>query len=213
MRRVSISLLLLAAAPLFGQLPSNTLNIAATRSIVLQPDQVVFGLTVSTPVTVILFEVVDGLSGLGITSANLSGVDNSNATTLQWNFTLAVPLSNLAATINSLANFQQTSPRRSLLALTFSVNGTQVSQKLQQSQSCSNSDLISDATTQAQKLAAAAGMTLGPIVKLFNTPQLEIPAFFGLAEIGSFASLLNVVPNIYSPPLTCSLNVQFQLLH
>jgi hypothetical protein len=130
MRRVSISLLLLAAAPLFGQLPSNTLNIAATRSIVLQPDQVVFGLTVSTPVTVILFEVVDGLSGLGITSANLSGVDNSNATTLQWNFTLAVPLSNLAATINSLANFQQTSPRRSLLALTFSVNGTQVSQKI-----------------------------------------------------------------------------------
>src|SRR5579863_9250359 len=110
MRELSGLLLLLATAPLFGQLPSNTLTIAASRSIVIQPDQVVFGITVSTPATVILDEVVDGLSGLGITSANLSGVDNSNASTLQWNFTLAVPLSNLTATINSLTNFQQTSP-------------------------------------------------------------------------------------------------------
>ena len=113
-------------------------------------------------------------------------------------------------TINSLTNFQQTSPRRSLLALTFSVNGTQVSHAaiaiLLEFRS------ISDATAQAQKLAAAAGMTLGRI-KLFNTSLPEIATSGGL--VGAF---LEPVPaeffasNIYTPPLTCSLNVQFQSL-
>ena len=58
---------------------SNTLTISATRSTYLQPDQVVFSLSVSSPVSTGLDQVVAALSGLGITSANLSGV-GSNAT-------------------------------------------------------------------------------------------------------------------------------------
>ena len=46
-----LPLLLLAAAPLFAQLESHTLAISATRSINLQPDQVVFGLSVSSAAT------------------------------------------------------------------------------------------------------------------------------------------------------------------
>jgi hypothetical protein len=215
-----LPLLLLAAAPLFAQLESHTLSISASRSINLQPDQVVFGLTVNSGATASLDQIVSALAGLGITSANLTGVNSYPApTTFQWNFTLAAPLANLSATIGSLAKLQQTiAQNNSGLMLTFSVNGTQVSQQLQQSQSCSNADLIADATAQAQKLAAAAGLTLGPVRQLSNAPPLEssgpgyvVPV---LAErvgfflnVGSF-SLLGAAPS----PVTCSLLVKFQLL-
>lgn len=212
MRKASISFLLLAAAPLLAQLPSHTLTIAATRSIVLQPDQIVFVLSVNSPVAATLEQVAGALSGLGITSANVSGVDSSNATTLQWNFTLASPLANLTATIASLTKLEQTIAQNgSGLTLTFYIGGTQVSQRLRQSQTCSNADLISDATAQAQKLAAAAGMTAGPIVKLSNTAQPENSTSAGF--LGVFLVPAEyIVPNSYSPPVTCSLSVQFQLL-
>src|ERR1700689_1263528 len=169
-----LSLLLLAAAPLFAQLESHTLAISATRSINLQPDQAVFDLLVSSTAITSLDQIVGALSGLGVPSANLNGVDNSNPTTLQWSFTLAAPLSNLSATIGSLTRLQQTiAQNNSGLTLTFTVNGTQV---LQQSQSCSNADLIADATAQAQKLAAAAGLTLGTILKLSNVPVANATA-------------------------------------
>jgi uncharacterized protein YggE len=217
-----LPLLLLAAVPLFAQLESHTLTISASRSINLQPDQVVFGLTVSSAATASLDQIVSALGGLGITSANLTGVNNYSAsTTFQWNFTLAAPLANLSATIDSLAKLQQTiAQNNSGLTLTFSVNGTQVSQQLQQSQSCSNADLIADATAQAQKLAAAAGLTLGPIRELSNAPPLEssgpayavpVPAarFGFFLNVGSFSNfLLAGVPS----PVTCSLLVTFQLL-
>src|SRR5580704_10959843 len=155
-----ITLLLLAAAPVFAQLPSNTLTISATRSPAPQPDEAVFAVTVNSVASATLGQIVAALSNVGITSSNLSGVDNSTATTLQWNFTFAAPLANLAAAINSFANLQQTiGQNNSGLTLGFNVIGTQVSEQLQQSQQtqvCSNSALISDATAQAQKIAAAA---------------------------------------------------------
>ncbi len=58
---------LLAIVPAYGQLGSNTLTISATRSTYLQPDQVVFSLSVSSPVSTSLDQVVAALSGLGIT--------------------------------------------------------------------------------------------------------------------------------------------------
>jgi uncharacterized protein YggE len=212
MPRLSHSLLLLAAAPLFGQLPSNTLTISASRSVVFQPDQVVFGLTVSSSPNTNLDQIVAALAGIGVAYANLSGIDNNNAPLLDWNFTLAAPISNLTATINSLTNLQRTiTQNNSGLMLTFIVEGTQVSLQLQQSQSCSNADLISDATAQAQKLATAAGMRLGPILELSNAqaPETSISGVFGVAQLALAA---HVVPISYSPPLTCSLSVQFQLL-
>ncbi len=120
------SMLLLAAAPIFAQLPSNTLTISATRSIAPQPDEAVFALTVSSGTGATLGQIVAALSSAGITSSNLSGVDNSTATTLQWSFTFAAPLANLAAAINSFANLQQTiGQNNSGLTLGFSVVGTQ----------------------------------------------------------------------------------------
>jgi hypothetical protein len=212
-----LSILLLTAAPIFAQLPPKTVTITATRSIAPQADQFVFGVSVTSGTATTLDQITGALSGLGITSASLSGVDSSNATMLQWNFTLAVPISNLPATITLLTKLERSiGQNNSGLMLTFSVNGTQASQQLQQSQqsqACSNAGLISDATAQAQKLASAAGLTLGPIVKLTTAALVESPisGVFGAATV-ALVGYVVPVPNNYSAPLSCSLTVQFQLL-
>ena len=189
---------------------SNTLTISATRSTYLQPDQVVFSLSVSSPVSTSLDQVVAALSGLGITSANLSGVgSNSTPPTQQWNFTLAVPISSLTATIGSITKLEQTfAQNNNGLTLTFSVNGTQVSQHLQESQSCSDSNLIADATAQAQKLAGAAEMTLGPILDLSNAPSTLT---FGVPNSFVPVASAELLVGSVSSPATCSLVVVFQL--
>jgi hypothetical protein len=214
MRRAWFLILPLAVGPAFGQLEPNTLTISATRQINLQPDQVVFYLSVGSNPTASLDQIVGALSGLSITSANLTGIGNGAPQTLQWSFTLAVPLANLAAAIGSLTTLQQTiTQNNSGLSLTFSVGGTQVSRQLQQSQSCSTSDLIADATAQAQKLAAAAGLVLGPILKLSSVPVTQPSAglvptsTLVLNEVGAFSNFFVAPPT----PATCSLVVQFQL--
>src|ERR1700730_9813383 len=92
--------LLLVAAPLFAQIESHTLAISATRSITPQPDQVLFGLSISSAANTSLDQVVGALSSSGITNANLTGI--GNLVPFQWGFTLVAPLSNLSATIGSL---------------------------------------------------------------------------------------------------------------
>ena len=126
MWKLSLPFLLLTAVPVFGQLPPHTLTIAATRSINLQPDQVLFSLSVSSGAASTLDQIVAALSGLGITSSNLTGVfNNPTPPNFQWDFTLAAPLSNLTATIGSLTKLQQTiTQNNSGLTLTFYVDGT-----------------------------------------------------------------------------------------
>jgi hypothetical protein len=203
----------LAATPLFGQLESHTVTISATRTAYLQPDEVVFGLSVSASGTTNLNQIVAALSGVGITSTNLTGVGTSTSPpSVQWNFTLATPISNLAATIGSLAQIQQSiEQNNSGLTLSFNVEGTEVSQQLQQSQTCSNSVLIADATTQGQKLASAAGLTLGPIARLANAPLAETYGVPSLVHLGNIVSNF-VLAGSFSSPITCSLVVEFQLL-
>ena len=229
MWKLLLSIPLLATSPVFGQLDSHTLSISATRSMYLQPDQVLFGLSVNTSATGNLDQIVGALSGLGITSANLTGTFSSKATTLSWNFSYTAPLSSLTTTVSALAKLEQTiSQNNSGLTLTFSVDTTEVSEQLRQSQSCSNSDLVADATAQGQKLAAAAGLTLGPILKLSNTPLTLLQPSFDTGElalypisagrVGTFGtvgadySLSSFLVAARPSPVTCSLVVEFQLL-
>jgi uncharacterized protein YggE len=219
MRKLSLSilplaLLLLPASPLCAQLPSQTVTVTATQSVSVPPDQALFSLAVTSSVSTNLEQIISPLSGLGITPLNLTAVGNSSATMLQWNFNLAVPLSNLTATIASLTNLEQNiTQNNSGLTLTFTVTGVQTSaqaQASQQAQTCTNANLISDATAQAQKLVAAAGVALGPVLRL-STVASAASSVPGLA----FAELEPVaysVPVNYSAPVTCSLTVQFQLL-
>jgi hypothetical protein len=209
MWKLSLPLLLLTYPPVFAQ---HTLTIAATRSINLQPDQVLYSLSVSSGTAVTLDQIVVALSGLGITASNLNGVFNNPASTFQWSFTLAAPLSNLTATIGTLTKLQQTiTQNNSGLTLTFYLDGTRVSQQLQQSQTCSNSELIADATAQAQKISAAAGLPLGPIRSLSNTPLPGATLLYANVINGAFV-FNSLSPGFASTPVTCSLYVEFQLL-
>ena len=58
--------------------------------------------------------------------------------------------------------------------MSFSIVGTQVSQQLAQSQTCSLSGLIAAATTQAQNLAAASGFTLGAILAMSSSTSNSV---------------------------------------
>ena len=98
-------------------------------------------------------------------------------------------------TINLLTGLQASiAKNNSGLTLTFAVQGTQVSQQLQQSQTCALSDLISDAQTQAQQLATAAGLGVGNI----------------LAMSGPTTPAVGDARNLAFPS-ACSLTVKFAL--
>lgn len=217
MLRLSQFLLLVAAAPVFGQIPSNNVTITATRTLTLQPDQVLLSLAVTAPPTVGLEQIVGALAGVGVTVSNLNGVGtNTDPVAFQWNFALTAPIANLTTTLASLTQLEQSIVQNNLgLALTFNVEGMQVSQQLRQSQTCSNANLVSDARAQGQKLAAAVGMTLGPIQELSNAPSTQ-PVFAEItgARLGAFVigSLSAFAISPEPSPLICSLVAKFQLL-
>jgi uncharacterized protein YggE len=167
---------LLACSLAFGQAPSNSITVSASQNASLQPDQAIFSLTVQSGLNTGLDDVVAALQGSGITAANLVGIFSSTAPSqsfglgqpaLQWTFNLPVPLANTKATVASLTTLAQNIAKlNSGLTLAFTITGTQISQQLMQSQPCSLTGLISNATTQAQNMAAAAGVTLGPIIAM-----------------------------------------------
>ena len=169
------------------------------------------GLSVTSGVNAGLDQIVSALAGLGITATNLIGVSNQVPMTLQWSFTLVVPFSSLTQTIGAVTKLQQTiTANNSGLTLAFGINGTQASPQVRHSQSCSTSNLVADATAQAQKLASAAGLSLGPILKLSNAPSIQPYAVPTIAtRVGDFVSSDF---RLGSPlPVTCSLVVEFQL--
>ena len=107
MPKTTLSILLFAVVPVFGQLPSHTVIVQATRSVSLQPDQVAFAVSVASNASTNLNPVVAALAGVGITAADLTGVENSDPSTFDWGFTLAVPVASLTATIASLTKLEQ----------------------------------------------------------------------------------------------------------
>jgi len=206
---------------MFGQQDSNSLTITASTSMAIEPDQALFQLTVTSSLTTGLDQIVAALQSVGITAANLSSVYstevlNLNApspTGLQWTFVLPVPLSKTNSTTVSLAALQQTiSQNNSGLILTFNLAGTQVSQQLQQSQQCPISNLLADATAQAQALASATGLAVGPVVALAqgNTATAQ-PSNVQAFIVPNGISLGVLSSSLTSAP-ACSLTVKFTLL-
>jgi uncharacterized protein YggE len=172
-------------------LDSNSITVSASNSVTLQPDQAVFSLSVTSSFSSGLDDVLAALQGSGITAANLSGVTTQNEIAvissgpggqipppmLTWSFTLTGPLTNTKATVASLTTLQQNIAKANNgLTLSFSVIGTQVSQQLAQSQTCSISALLTSATTQAQALASAGGVTLGAILALSSSTSNVVVA-------------------------------------
>jgi len=117
-------------------------------------------------------------------------VPSSLAPPVDWSFTITVPIAKLKDTINTLTALQKSiTQNNSGMTLSFSVTGLQISPQLAQSQSCSSSDLLSDARAQAQTLASAANLFLGTVLAMSAATPPAIPP--------------------YSSASTCSLTVKF----
>jgi uncharacterized protein YggE len=136
-------------------------------------------------------------------------VYTDSSDTLVWNFTLAVPFSQISTTTTLLTQLGQKSSQ----TVTFYVQGTQVSPALLQMQPCSQASLVSDAQTQAQNLAAAAGFTVGPVLAVSDGTFAQQPGSV-VAVAGRFAAA-NISPFFVAvlPPSTstCTAVVKFQL--
>ena len=192
----------------WAQLTQNSITVTATRTAQLQPDEVVFGVTVNTTLEGAQDEAVAALQGSGITAANFSNVRNvqlydprgaNPQTVLAWSFSLPAAFSNMKSTIELLTTIQKNAAgKKNIVSISFGPQGTQVSAKLQQSQTCALSDLIADARAQATKLSAAARMGVGAILAMSS---------YTVATV-SEPSVLFASP-IYSP--NCSLTVKFEL--
>ena len=221
LKRMLILGFVTSASLLFAQLDSNSVTVTASQSVNLQPDQVLFAVYVTTPLTASLDDVLAAVKGAGITSANFSGVNSSAAAQLcsaactgsqqtppdQWAFGLPVPFAQMKATVTALTSLQQSILQaNSAFTLSFSVQSAQVSTSLLQSQTCNIAGLIVDATAQAQKLAAAAGLSLGSILAMSsNTSSPVSNNSVPLATIGTFSS------GTLTTPQNCALTVKFTL--
>ncbi len=187
-----------SASLLFGQLESNTVTVTASRSVYVQADQITF--SISSPT-----DIAAGLQAAGISGAQLV----AGGSGLPSTYTIAVPLNDTSATIAQLTAAQKK------LNINFNVQGVQASPQALASKQCSNTDLIADARAQAQKLALAAGLTLGPITSLSDTGSGDAfiaGNYLAVARVGFF-SLLGGITGIQSiPALTCSLTVKFGLV-
>lgn len=213
MQRIAPFLILLSWCPLvFGQSVSNSITVTASNTATLQPDQAIFSVTVQAGLNTTLDEVVAALAGSGITAANFSGIStppvlcsgqlpcpSSLPTAVDWIFSLPAPLTNTAATIASLTALQQNIAKANNgLMLSFYIVGTQVSQQLAQSQTCSIPNLITSATTQAQALAASGGVSLGAILAMSSS----ISNVAGTSPANPYAS---------ATPAPCAITVKFNV--
>ncbi len=204
----------------FGQIGSNSITVSASNNASLQPDQAVFGITVQSGVNSGLDDVLAALQGSGITIANFSGVTTlgqfvisnpfptGSPLTLAWTFSLPVPLTNTKTTVASLTTLEQNIAKQNNgLTLSFSIVGTQVSQQLAQSQTCSLTSLIATATTEAQSLASAANLTVGRILALSSSTSTGVSnngAIYGVFGSVSFST-------VSATPPPCAITVRFAL--
>jgi uncharacterized protein YggE len=216
MRSIAPLLLFVYCSLAFAQLDSNSITVSASNNVTVQPDQAVFSVNVIAPLATGLDDVLTALAGSGITAANFSGVSTQPAICpqlpcpsppmLAWLFTVTSPLANTKTTVASLTTLQQNIAKANNgLTLSFSIVGTQVSQQLAQSQSCSLSSLVTSATTQAQALAAAAGVQLGAILALSSSTS-NVTSSSQLISSGAFIS---TIYNSSPPP--CAITVKFNV--
>jgi uncharacterized protein YggE len=210
-----------ALGGMIGQPGPNSITITATRTSNTPLDQALIGINVTSGLTAGLDDITAALTGVGITGATFTGVNttmiyvtNGNQTVpqnaLQWSFTLTAPLASLKSALAPLvAAPQAIAKQNSGLTLSFGVQGAQLSAQAQQAQPCSQSDLVSDARTQAQKVAVAAGVTAGAVLSILDSGSSEA---LSVSRLGfATAGIFYAPPIISTPSATCALTVQFQL--
>jgi uncharacterized protein YggE len=92
----------------------------------------------------------------------------------------------------------------------YSLSG-QVSPALAASQQCPYALLVADAQGEAQRLAAAAGRSVGAVVAVSDGSELAAAGVLAYVS-GSFSSLSGILGAPTSvPPATCGMTVRFSL--
>ena len=134
-----LTLILFAVLPIFGQ---NSITVAATRNASAQPDLIAIGVDVTSALDASRDDVLSALQGSVITAANFSSVRSvvqylpsgtQSTSTLEWIFTLTAPLANFKTTIAQLGALQQILvQKKNGMALSYSIQGTQLSTQAQQ---------------------------------------------------------------------------------
>lgn len=223
------------ASVLTAQTQFPSLTITASRSVSIQPDEVVFSINITASAEKELPAILPMLAKSGITAANLSSVtlvrsgdlSRPAAATLAWLFLLPAPISKQKDTIADLTALQQSIGQNgSGLQMVFSLAGMQSSQA-RASEACSFADLIADARAQAQKLADDAHLKVGSIVALSDAPiiaadvglpvsRIYAPRWFDTSFasflLGSFAIGETSAPGaVISPQVTCQVAATFVL--
>jgi hypothetical protein len=171
-----------------GQLDSNSVTVTASRNAPLQPDQAFFIVSINSNLNATLNDVLAAVQPAGLTFTNFSGlgsavvftqVGNRSQSQVQsvWNFTLLTPLAGIKSTLAVLSALQKSAPMaNNVLSVTYSLQGTQVSPQLQQSQVCDVAGLINDARLNAQDLAASGGRVLGGMLALASSSVTAVSA-------------------------------------
>ena len=220
MRMVAcFGLLFATGAVAWAQLDYTTITVSASRTTTVAPDQIVFAVTLTTPLSVGIDQAVAAVSSLGFTAADLNGTglaydDSRSPQGVQWNFTLAVPFAKMKSTVTAVSSLQGAiAQKRNGQSLTFSVVGSRVSPEAQATRPCSMADLVSDARTRAQSLASAAGVSVGPILEV--TPATSGSATgYAIPAVLTLTGVLDnpLLADRTVPSATCGIVVKFRLL-
>jgi uncharacterized protein YggE len=215
-----------------AQISNNTVTVTASENSTAPPDEAIFSVTVASGLGTSLDQIVAAVSGLGITAANLVGVNTAFVPGVggrlgaaagslgpQWVFQLVVSFSKLKDTTAALTALQQSiSQNNSGLTLSFTLSGTRAS--TQQAPTCNLADLVSKARAQAQDIAGAAGFKAAAIVGLTSTTSNGAPlacsltarfalgAMFGQPEPNTITITATRANGIQPDQVLIGLNVQ-----
>ena len=225
--RKLIVVLMAAVSLSAADLDNNTLTVTATRPLNAPPDEASMVVQVSVAPDIGLDDVLAMMKGTGITAGNLTGVYETAVQTGQpyveigrtatWTFQTAISLSDLQSTIATLTQLQKSSGSK----LSFDIFGSRASAL----PACPLTALVADARRQADAMASAAGMKVGPIVSVSDTPSAGaygtpvgvfdpgVVYFSGVFSMAITTTLSGILTStvVSTPPPSCSLTVQFKL--
>jgi hypothetical protein len=191
----------------------HTISITASRTGSSLPDQILITVSVTSGITFGLDDITRVITQAGVSGASFSNINTGytydskgNASPfLQWSFTLTTPLATLRNTIGQLLSAEAALSQQKLgIGLSFTTGALQISQQSQPT--CSQAALVADATVQAQALASAAGVSMGPVTAI-SSPGATVGDVYNISVV---ATRLGAAV-AYTGATTCSMLVQFQL--
>jgi uncharacterized protein YggE len=145
----------------------NSVTVSASRTVNVPPDMVIIFAYVNSGIIATIDDALAALPGSGFTAANLyyfAANSQPGPPPVQWEFSMAVPLSKMKDTLTAL---QKAASQNT--AVSFGVSGTQLSPQLLAAQDCSYASLLNDAQAQARQVTAAAGVSLNDLISVGDT--------------------------------------------